>query len=762
MSRKTDLNLSLGVDISAFEKGLADALKISTSEGKKLEKQAQMQAEAIQQQMAKIGDAKNLGQVNAEMNTLVEMMVAFGLQGTKAFQEIITQAGELKKKQEDIKNLINANMATPYKAMGTAVQGVAQAFSVVQSGMAIFGDQSEDTQKTLLKVQSAMGFAVGVTGLLKLKKEFKELGALINTHPIFFAAAAIALIATAAYKLSESLDANAQAQQRLNEINQQAIDKIQNEVVEMNNLVKIAKNEKVSRDIRQKAIDKLQKTYPNYLSNINLENIGSKNTAIAIRAVTSALLNKAKAQIVQEELVKSMKDERDLQKEISNGKSFSGFINYLGRGFTQAEDAIVAARINTAKLTNELANLTVGGKIDFESTDPAKEGKKPSAAKKEKKSNSQAILKQALKDKRKAEDEAYLLSIKDENTRAIERLKIKQREQDEEVQLKIDGFAKIKKLTIEDKKAISALKNLKSAQDITQEKELDALIAEQKDKSLKDKIAREKKYAADIKKITEDEYNNTLKSTDLYYKELDTKLIKSGLSNEKLKDEQLKLDIQRLEQQKLNAEDYGKSIIEIDNEIAKLRNGIAEKSLNAMAKINEDYNKIVQDSLISFTSSISETIGEALITGEDVDFGAAIISALGDFMKQVGKMMIVVGIAKMKFDTALSGFGSGGLAIVAGAALVAAGSAMNAVVQKGMNPTALAEGGVLRGTTFGMLAEYPTANNDPEVAIRSSYLRNMIGDAVGGGGGNMVASLKVSGRDLYMLIERGKKDFQRG
>jgi hypothetical protein len=138
---------------------------------------------------------------------------------------------------------------------------------------------------------------------------------------------------------------------------------------------------------------------------------------------------------------------------------------------------------------------------------------------------------------------------------------------------------------------------------IVYNKEFSNIEDEQKEKIRTERIKKDKKYAEDQKKITEDEFDNTVKATDEYYKELDTKLLQSNLNDKELKDEQFKLDIKRLEQQKLNAIDYGKSIIAIDNEIAKkIRDAASEnakekakKELEQIKNASAALNKAVED-----------------------------------------------------------------------------------------------------------------------------------------------------------------------
>lgn len=71
------------------------------------------------------------------------------------------------------------------------------------------------------------------------------------------------------------------------------------ENVKLDMLLATAKNEKLSREERQKAIDTLQSTYPNYLSNINLENINTEATAGAVTRLKDAIINETKARAIK-------------------------------------------------------------------------------------------------------------------------------------------------------------------------------------------------------------------------------------------------------------------------------------------------------------------------------------------------------------------------------------------------------------------------------------------------------------------------------
>jgi hypothetical protein len=95
------------------------------------------------------------------------------------------RAGELKDKIGDAKALTDAfNPDAKFKALSSSLGGVAGGFAAVQGGMALFGKQSEDVEKTLLKVQSAMALSAGLQSIGESVDSFKQLGAVVKSYSI--------------------------------------------------------------------------------------------------------------------------------------------------------------------------------------------------------------------------------------------------------------------------------------------------------------------------------------------------------------------------------------------------------------------------------------------------------------------------------------------------------------------------------------------------------------------------------------------------
>jgi hypothetical protein len=91
------------------------------------------------------------------------------------------KAAELKDAIGDAKALTDAfNPDAKFNALSTSIGGALNGFQAFEGALGLVGVESEDLQKTLLKVQSAMALSQGVQGLLEAKDSFKQLGAVAS------------------------------------------------------------------------------------------------------------------------------------------------------------------------------------------------------------------------------------------------------------------------------------------------------------------------------------------------------------------------------------------------------------------------------------------------------------------------------------------------------------------------------------------------------------------------------------------------------
>jgi len=106
---------------------------------------------------------------------------------SKEAVEAQKKLARLKDELGDFKNRVDAlNPEAKLKAFGQVAQGVAGGFAAAQGAMALFGAESEDVQKALLKVQAALALTQGIEAVMGLGDAFKTLNVVIKANPIVF------------------------------------------------------------------------------------------------------------------------------------------------------------------------------------------------------------------------------------------------------------------------------------------------------------------------------------------------------------------------------------------------------------------------------------------------------------------------------------------------------------------------------------------------------------------------------------------------
>jgi hypothetical protein len=183
------------------------------------------------------------------------------------------------------------------------------------------------------------------------------------------------------------------------------------------------------------------------------------------------------------------------------------------------------------------------------------------------------------------------------------------------------------------------------------------------------------------------------------------------------------------------------------------------------SQIVQDFDKLMTDMAMAVErlgEDIAISLGEALgnqLSGQGngiEGFVQSVVGQLGNFVKTVGKMLIAYGISVQKFQTA---FIQPQVAVAAGIAMVALGTAVANQMKQGPSVTAFADGGIVSGPTLGLMGEYPGARSNPEVIAPLDKLKTLMKPEQSSG---YVAQTHISGRDLAIVLERYNKDSRRG
>lgn len=152
--------------------------------------QVKDQLSVAAQSALKLGDnvTKSTTSMKAQLRAAVENLI----QVQQEFGDISPQAQEAAKAVAELRDRIKdarevSDLFDPekkFQAVLGVAQGIASGFAAVQGAMALIGSESEDVEKALLKVQSAMALAQGLSGVVAAVEDFKRLGAIIKSTTV--------------------------------------------------------------------------------------------------------------------------------------------------------------------------------------------------------------------------------------------------------------------------------------------------------------------------------------------------------------------------------------------------------------------------------------------------------------------------------------------------------------------------------------------------------------------------------------------------
>lgn len=176
---------------------------------------------------------------------LYELALA-GKQNTQEYRDLLEATANYRRVQIQTDLVVDSAAQTMSQKLGGALEGAASAFALVQGAMGLFGSESEEVEKALLKVQSAMALAQGIEGVRTALPLFTGLGTVIKTHVVTaFSTLKGAIISTGIgalvvglgfliSKMMETADATqeaADAQEKLNEKQRKSLE-IMNEIID--------------------------------------------------------------------------------------------------------------------------------------------------------------------------------------------------------------------------------------------------------------------------------------------------------------------------------------------------------------------------------------------------------------------------------------------------------------------------------------------------------------------------------------------------
>ena len=139
-------------------------------------------------------------ELRAITTRLAELTVA-GETTSEEFKNLSARGGEIRDSFDDVNRSLAANKSFADASIG-ALQGIAGGFAVAQGAAGLFGGESENVQKALLKVQSALAIVQGIEAFKDAIPSIKAFGKGIVESSVFLKANAAATnLTSGAFKL---------------------------------------------------------------------------------------------------------------------------------------------------------------------------------------------------------------------------------------------------------------------------------------------------------------------------------------------------------------------------------------------------------------------------------------------------------------------------------------------------------------------------------------------------------------------------------
>lgn len=142
--------------------------------------------------------------------------------------------------------------------------------------------------------------AKAVTGDMRgARYEAIWLGAALKALPWTAIISAVAGLISYLYIFNKETNKAVTAQQLLNEAHNEAAKEIASEKLQIEQLLKVSKDESIEKNKRLAALNELKKIMPEYANLLSLENINTKKVTEAVREYTKELSKNAKAKALQ-------------------------------------------------------------------------------------------------------------------------------------------------------------------------------------------------------------------------------------------------------------------------------------------------------------------------------------------------------------------------------------------------------------------------------------------------------------------------------
>lgn len=184
----------------------------------------------------------------------------------------------------------------------------------------------------LLKLLQA-GFLLLTGRVTQAKAAWASMNTTMKASVFGLIAAGVALLAMKLWDMKKAADASTLAQKALNNIRAEAQKQVVEEKLKLENLIKVAKDEKLSMDERYKAVDALNKIVPQYNATIDKTTKKFKASDKALKAYINNLVKLYEVQGAKKQIQSLAEQRAELEVKLAGAKkNLAGAKSAQGQG----------------------------------------------------------------------------------------------------------------------------------------------------------------------------------------------------------------------------------------------------------------------------------------------------------------------------------------------------------------------------------------------------------------------------------------------
>lgn len=192
----------------------------------------------------------------------------------------------------------------------------------------------------LMKLLQA-GFLLLTGRVTQAKAAWASMNATMKASVFGLIAAGVALLAMKLWDMKKASDASTLAQKALNNIRTEAQKQVVEEKLKLENLIKVAKDEKLSMDERYKAVDALNKIVPQYNATIDKTTKKFKASDKALKAYINNLVKLYEVQGAKKQIQSLAEQRAELEVKLAGAKkNLAGAKSAQGVSYTTSWGAV--------------------------------------------------------------------------------------------------------------------------------------------------------------------------------------------------------------------------------------------------------------------------------------------------------------------------------------------------------------------------------------------------------------------------------------